>query len=116
MKTIKIGIMSQEKIRERVLAIATGKLKPSPDDPKIWFPSMKSLATILSDENRELLRTIAETHPASIAELATTMERSPKNLSRILKTMANYGLVKLEHQANTVKPVAEAARFHIVAI
>jgi len=48
-KTVKIGIMSQEKIRERTLAIAQGKYKPKPDEPKIWFTSIRSLAEVLSD-------------------------------------------------------------------
>lgn len=52
MKKIAIGIMSQEKIRERMLAIAKGDYKPKPGEPKIWFTSMKSLAEVLSDENR----------------------------------------------------------------
>jgi predicted transcriptional regulator len=52
MKSIKIGIMPQEKIRERMLAIAKGELIPKPSDPKVWFTSMRSLAQVLSDENR----------------------------------------------------------------
>ena len=52
MKVIKIGIAPQEKIRERVLAIAKGEIKPKASDPKIWFTSMRSLSQVLSDENR----------------------------------------------------------------
>jgi len=48
MKVIKIGIASQEKIRERVLAIAKGEIKPKASDPKIWFTSMRSLSQVLS--------------------------------------------------------------------
>ena len=58
MKSIAIGIMPQDQIRQRVLAIARGDLKPKPGDPKIWFTSMKSLAEVLSDDNRALLRVI----------------------------------------------------------
>lgn len=54
MKIIKVGIASQEKIRERMLAIAKGELKPKPSDPRIWFTSMRSLSQVLSDENRTL--------------------------------------------------------------
>lgn len=54
-KRIRIGIMPQEKIRERMLDIAAGKYKPAPDEPQIWFTSMRSLAEVLSDENRALL-------------------------------------------------------------
>ena len=41
MKTIVVGIMSQEKIRERILAIARGDYKPKATEPKIWFTSMR---------------------------------------------------------------------------
>ncbi|MBV8046207.1 MAG: DUF2442 domain-containing protein [Paludibacterium sp.] len=43
-KTVKIGIMPQEKIRERVRAIASGDYKPTPNEPKVWFTSTKSQA------------------------------------------------------------------------
>ncbi len=55
MKMIKVGIASQEEIRERMLAIAKGEFKPKPSDPRIWFTSMRSLFQVVSDENRTLL-------------------------------------------------------------
>ena len=61
MKSIVVGIMPQEKIRERLLAIARGELKPKASDPKIWFTSMRSLAEVLSDDNRALLKAIRDT-------------------------------------------------------
>lgn len=115
MKAIVIGIMPQEKIRERVLAIASGDYKPDASEPKIWFTSMKSLAEILSDDNRALLRVMTETKPESISALAETTGRTPGNLSRTLKTMANYGIVDLQRENNHVRPVAKATEFHIVA-
>ena len=60
MKKIVIGIMSQDKIRERVLAIAVGEHKPKRNEPKIWFPSMKSVAEVLSNKSSTILKTIAE--------------------------------------------------------
>jgi predicted transcriptional regulator len=48
MKAIVIGIMPQDKIRERVLSIARGEHKPKSGEPKIWFTSMRSLAEVLS--------------------------------------------------------------------
>ncbi|AKU22682.1 transcriptional regulator [Massilia sp. NR 4-1] len=115
MKAIAIGIMPQEKIRERVLAIARGEVKPKPSDPKIWFTSMKSLAEVLSDDNRALLHVIAKTKPNSISMLAEATGRKSSNLSRTLKTMANYGIVELKREQNQVRPVAKATEFHIVA-
>ena len=115
MKSFVIGIMPQDQIRKRVLAIARGDYKPKPSEPKIWFTSMKSLAEVLSDENRALLRVIAETAPESISALAHTTGRKPGNLSRTLKTMSNYGIVDLKRERNLVRPVAKATEFRIVA-
>ena len=114
MKVLRIGIMPQEKVRERMLAIARGECKPSPKDPKIWFTSMKSLAAVLSDENRVLLKIIAETKPQSITQLASVIGREPSDLSRTLKTMANYGIVDLQRVNQKVRPIARATTFQIV--
>ena len=48
MNTIVIGVMTQEQIRARVIAIAKGEYKPRPGEPKIWFTSMKSVAEVLA--------------------------------------------------------------------
>jgi predicted transcriptional regulator len=58
MKTIVIGIMPQAQIRARILAIARGDYKPKAAEPKIWFTSMRSLAEVLSDDNRALLKEV----------------------------------------------------------
>ena len=50
MKIVKIGIASQEEIRERLLSIAKGELKPKKSDPKIWFTSLESLIRTM-DQN-----------------------------------------------------------------
>jgi predicted transcriptional regulator len=115
MKPIVIGILPQDKIRERVLAIARGEHKPKPGEPRIWFTSMKSLAEVLSDDNRALIRVIAETRPDSISKLAEATGRKPSNLSRTLKTMSRYGIVELKREKNHVRPVAKATEFRIVA-
>jgi predicted transcriptional regulator len=115
MKAIVIGIMPQEKIRERVLAIARGEYKPKPGEPKVWFTSMKSLAEVLSDDNRALLKVITEMRPDSISALAEATGRKPGNLSRTLKTMSNYGIVDLMKESNHVRPVVKATEFRIIA-
>ncbi len=115
MQAIVIGIMPQDKIRERVLAVARGEYKPKPSEPRIWFTSMRSLAEVLSDENRALLRVIKETSPPSISSLAQATGRKPSNLSRTLKTMSNYGIVEMRNERNQVRPVVKATEFRIVA-
>lgn len=114
-RTLTIGIASQEEVRARMLAIAKGSLKPKAGDPKVWFTSMKSLAEVLSDDNRALLRVIRETQPDSIAKLAATTGRKPSNLSRTLGTMSRYGIVEMQRNDRTVRPIAKADEFRIVA-
>jgi predicted transcriptional regulator len=110
-----IGILPQEGIRARVIAIARGEYKPKPSEPKIWFTSMRSLAEVLSDENRSLLRVIQQAKPQSISSLAEITGRKTSNLSRTLKTMSNYGLVQMKREKNNVRPIAMATEFRIVA-
>jgi len=115
MKKIVIGIMPQDEIRKRVIAIARGEHTPKRNEPKVWFPSMKSVAEVLSDNNRALLRTIAEMQPESMKALAEAVGREPSNLSRTLKTMAHYGFVELIKENRSVKPVVKATEFEIHA-
>ncbi|WP_022956829.1 HVO_A0114 family putative DNA-binding protein [Perlucidibaca piscinae] len=115
MKAVVIGILPQERIRERMLAIAKGEYKPKPGEPKIWFTSMRSLAEVLSDENRALIRIIQEAKPQSIASLAELTGRKPGNLSRTLKTMSNYGFVEMRRESRSVRPIAKVTEFRIVA-
>ena len=114
MKAIVIGIMPQEKIRARMLAIARGEYQPKPGDPKVWFTSMKSLAEVLSDDNRALLKVISETQPESITALAQATGRKPSNLSRTLKTLSNYGIVDMQREKRHVRPIAKATEFRIL--
>lgn len=115
MKTITIGILPQEQIRARMLSIAKGEIKPRPNDPKVWFTSMRSLAEVLSDENRALLKLISDSKPDSIAALAQTTGKSASNLSRTLKTMSKYGLVDMQPvNLRQVRPVAKATEFRIL--
>ena len=83
-------------MKARTMAIARGELKPKSSDPKIWFPSTESLVRVLSDKNRVLLATIRDFHPQSLTDLAELTGRKKSNLSRTLKTMERYGIVKLE--------------------
>lgn len=71
-----------------------------PTDPKVWFPSTESLVRVLSDKNRHLLRTIRDARPQSLSDLAELTGRKKSNLSRTLKTMERYGIVRLERKAN----------------
>ena len=96
MTTLKVGIADYEEMKARTMRIAKGEEKPAPGDPKVWFTSTESFAQILSSGNRELLRVIDEQSPGSLEELSKITGRTKPSLSRTLKTMANYGLVRMD--------------------
>jgi len=75
---------------------------------------MRSLSQVLSDENRALLDVIRTSKPSSITELAVMTGREQGNLSRTLKTMSRYGLVKMEKTERSVRPIAQAEHYQIM--
>mgnify|MGYP000194437817 CR=1 FL=1 len=113
MKIVYVGIMSREAYKERTIAIAKGEYKRKKNEPKIWFESLKSMAQILSNENRQLLRTILDKKPASLAELEEMTGRKKSNLSRTLKTLERYGIVALHKEKNRVIPEVKATEFKV---
>ena len=96
MTTLKVGIASYEDMKARTMAVARGEHRIAPDEPKVWFTSTESFAKVLSAGNRDLLRVIVEQAPGSLDELARITGKAKSNLSRTLRTMAGYGLVRLE--------------------
>ena len=96
MTTLKVGIASYDEMKARTMRIARGEHRVAASDPKIWFTSTESFAKVLSAGNRELLGIIAEKAPGSLDELAQITGRAKSNLSRTLRTMEGYGLVRLE--------------------
>jgi predicted transcriptional regulator len=114
MRPLKIGIMPQQQIRERTLAIAKGMYVPQEDEPKIWFSSIRSLAEVLSDENQALLAVIRDQKPESLRQLAELTGRHSSNLSRTLKTLSFYGFVTLQKRAKVLFPSVVATQFNVV--
>jgi predicted transcriptional regulator len=96
MTTLKVGIASYEDMKARTMAVARGEQRIAPEEHLVWFASTESFAKVLSAGNRDLLRVIVEQAPGSLDELARITCKAKSNLSRTLKTMAGYGLVRLE--------------------
>jgi predicted transcriptional regulator len=78
---------------------------------KILF--LSDLAVSISNlGNPEENRT---SRPASISELSDLTGRKQGNLSRTLKTMSHYGLVRMEKSNRSVRPIAQAQGYQIMA-
>jgi predicted transcriptional regulator len=112
-KILRVGILPREEYKARTLAIARGQYRPRRGEPKVWFESLRSMAQVLSAENQELLRVIAERKPQSLKELEAATGRRSSNLSRTLKTLARYGIVDMVRAERSVIPVVKATEFHV---
>ena len=75
---------------------------------------MRSLSQVLSDENRALLEIIRSSSPDSVSELANLANRKQGNLSRTLKTLSGYGLLKMEKNGRFMRPVVHAKGYRIM--
>jgi predicted transcriptional regulator len=95
MRIIKVGIMPKEKMRDYTLQLAKGKIRRGENDPKIFFPSLRSLAEALNDNSQALLSAINQHKPGSIKELAGLVSKDAGNVSRTLKRLEQYGFVQL---------------------
>jgi predicted transcriptional regulator len=110
-KIVTVGIISKDEFIARTIAIAKGEYKPSNDEPKMWFESIKSFAQLLGDENQDLLQIIDEIKPNNIKQLVERTGRKASNLSRTLHSLEARGIIKLEKNGKEVKPVALATGF-----
>lgn len=94
-----------------------GEMEPLPsgkETPTVWFPSMATMAAVLSEDNQVLLSLIHDKRPKSLTELAGLTGRQVPNLSRTLRMMEGYGLVELKKNVREIEPVALATEFLIV--
>ena len=101
MKTIRIGIASEQEIRQRLLDIAAGRARPSAQEPKVWVRSVEEFRTLLSEKNMHLLAAIRSRKPKSVSELAQSIHEDQGNLTKRLKMLASFGLIKLEEGERT---------------
>jgi predicted transcriptional regulator len=78
MNTLRIGIASQDEIRQRTIDIVSGRLIAKSTNPKVWFTSVESLAQIVG--------------------------RAQSNLTRTLRRLENYGIVELRKEGRNMVP------------
>lgn len=111
----RIGVMPEELIRSRLLAMAQGAYVPAENEPKVWYTSLNAISQLLCPDNIQLLRLIDAEKPESLTELAELTGRAKSNLSTTLKALRDKGFLRLEKQkGKTIKPVALFTDFEIV--
>lgn len=110
-----LGVMRATALQARHRAIAQGHFTPGPDDPKIWFTAIQTLADLLSDERRALLDALDEHQPESVLALSQWLGQPVVEVHQQLGPLVTHGLVEMRDQPKgPPRPVAKANVFHIL--
>ncbi len=109
------SVQNMENVKQQRCVIGIHGQTSDPDYPvDIWFDSLKSVANVLSKENQQLLKVIAEQQPQSVTELAALTGRAVSNVSRTLKTLGKYNLVKMQSTKTMLSPKVIHQEFLVV--
>lgn len=98
-------IQSLRGLEAEMRAVARGEKAAPKDAASPSFNSVDVLMRLLTPENRDLMATIRDKKPKSIAELAKLTGRAPSNLTRTLGKLADAGLVKMQTDKRKKIPV-----------
>lgn len=87
-------------------AVARGEIAAPRDAALPSMESAEALIRLLTPENRSLLRTIRDTKPQSVAELARLTNRAEPNLLRTLGKLEAFGFLEMRMVARRKVPTA----------
>lgn len=106
-------IQSFHSLREEMIAVAKAERTTPPGAASATVHSAEVLARLLTPQNRELMSTIRDKKPASIAELAKLSHRAAPNVVRTLDKFAALGLVYFLSDGRSKAPRVAARKITI---
>ncbi len=89
-------VQSFSSLRDEMMAVARGERNAPPHAADPTVHSADLIARLLTPQNRQLMMTIRDRRPDSVAHLALLTDRAPSNLTRTLDKLAAAGLVHFE--------------------
>ena len=96
-------LRSMTDLRDEMIAHVRGET-PAPEWLKMERKPLSDIVNVLSPANMELMRIIAEHHPATVSELADMSGRKQSSVSRSLQDLARIGLVRLIREEMSIRP------------
>ena len=90
---MKIQRMSD--LEKEMRMVAQGEISAPKDAASSSIESTEALLRLLTADNRNLLRTIRDAKPQSVAELARLTNRAEPNLLRTLGKLEAFGLLEM---------------------
>jgi predicted transcriptional regulator len=113
MKARHYKIQDHKSLRKEMLAVARGARSAPTDAATPSFNTVAALLRLLTPENRELLATIRDNKPKSIAELAKLTGRAAPNLTRTLGKLQSVGFVRMNVVAKCKIPTTVVRTFRV---
>lgn len=99
-------MQNMKALETEMRAVARGEIAAPRDAALPSMESAEALIRLLTPENRSLLRTIRDTKPQSVAELARLTNRAEPNLLRTLGKLEAFGFLQMRMVARRKVPTA----------
>ena len=93
--------------------VARGEVTAPADAALPSVESTEALLRLLTPDNRSLLRTIRDSKPQSVAELARLTNRAEPNLLRTLGKLEAYGFLEMRTVDRRRVPTPKIAMLHL---
>jgi predicted transcriptional regulator len=94
-------------------AVARGDVAAPPDAAMPSIESAEALLRLLRPDNRNLLRTIRDAMPESVAALARLTNRAEPNLLRTLGKLEAFGLLEMQTVGRRRVPTARISMLRV---
>ena len=106
-------IQSMKDLIKEMRAVARGEIPAPADAAEPSVESAEALLRLLTPDNRELLRTIRDDRPQSIAELARLTNRAEPNLLRTIGKLESFGLLEMRTVNRRRVPMVKVGMLHV---
>src|SRR5580658_6774403 len=94
-------------------SVARGEIPAPADAAEPTVESAEALLRLLTPDNRNLLRTIRDAKPQSVAELARLTNRAESNLLRTLGKLEAFGLLEMRTIDRRRVPTTNIGKLHL---
>jgi predicted transcriptional regulator len=100
-------------LEQEMRAVARGEKRAPADAALPSVESAEVLLRLLTPENRDLLKTIRDERPQSVADLARLTHRASPNLLRTLAKLEAAGLIEMRSEGKRRIPVSIARKLRL---
>ena len=82
----------------------------------IYFDSIDAMRSVLTNNRLLILKTIRESHPGSVYELAKLLKRDLKNVNQDLSLLSEIGLVTLEKRKTDKERIVPSVEYNKILL